>query len=347
MISFECDYCNGASEKILNAITTTNYLQTLTYGEDKFSLSAKQKIKSACGKDNLQIYFLVGGTQTNATIIDYVLKSYQGVITAKTGHINVHESGAIEATGHKVIELESHYGKLSEEDLESYLKNFYADETYPHMVQPGMVYITFPTELGTIYTLKELRNISSVCKNFHLPLYLDGARLGYGIMAEGNDVSLKDICNLCDVFYIGGTKIGALFGEAVVFTHNNSDSNFFTVQKQHGAVMAKGRFLGLQFDTLFTDNLYFNLSQHAIQASIKLKEVFRNQNLKFFTDSPTNQQFVILPNTLMHYLEKDFLFSHIQPYDINSTVCRFVTSWSTKDNDIILLKNRMHEYFAN
>lgn len=347
MISFECDYCNGASKQILQAIISNNDVQTLTYGYDEFSYRAKEKIKLACNKEDLSIYFFAGGTQTNSTVIDFVLKTYQGVVCAATGHINVHEAGAIEASGHKVIVVDSKDGKISAEALKTYLVNFYNDETSEHIVQPGMVYITFPTELGTIYSLKELSDISSVCKQYKIPLYLDGARLGYGLMSQGNDVTLNDICNLCDIFYIGATKIGALCAEALVFTKPDKDKFFFTVQKQHGAVMAKSRFLGLQFDTLFTDNLYFKLSKHAIQMANELKKIFQKNNISFFVNSPTNQQFVILHNSLMHYLEEDFLFSHIQPYNKEYTVCRFVTSFSTKQEEIEILKNKIEEYFLN
>lgn len=338
MISFECDYCNGAHQKILDRLISTNSFQSLTYGDDEFSLSANEKIKKACKNDKLDIYFLMGGTQTNSTIIDSILQSFQSVIAVDCSHINVHESGAIESCGHKVVTLQSYNGKLRSEDLESYLEKFYADETYPHMTQPGLVYITFPTEWGTIYSHNELEKISIVCKKYHLPLYFDGARLGYGLVAEENDITLNDLCSLTDVFYIGGTKIGALCGEAAVFTHNNSNPNFFTIQKQHGAVLAKGRLLGIQFDELFTDNLYFEISTHAVNMAMQMKEIFKNKGYSFYIDSPTNQQFVIIKNDRIEELNKHFLFSHIAPYNDNSTICRFVTSWATKEEEIQELK---------
>lgn len=339
MISFECDYNNGAHPQVLHHLIETNDLQSLTYGFDKWSDCAKEKIRKACEDDEAQVYFLVGGTQTNATVIDGLLESYQAVISAETGHINVHEAGAVEHSGHRVIALPSHNGKLDAKELADYMEWFVNDESTEHLVQPGMVYISFPTEYGTIYSAKELENIYETCHRYELKLFVDGARMGYGLMAEGCDITMPWLACHCDAFYIGGTKVGALCGEAVVFTHNNAPKHFFSIIKQHGALLAKGRLTGVQFDALFTDNLYFDISRHAITMAMRMKKMFEEKGYKFYLDSPTNQQFVVLDNEEIARLEKYFIFTHWDKFDNDHTICRFVTSWATMDEDLENLRS--------
>ncbi|MBQ1862217.1 MAG: low specificity L-threonine aldolase [Clostridia bacterium] len=334
MLSFECDYNTGAHEKILQKLCETNYEPLPGYGADKYCESAKAKIKDACGRKDAQVFLLAGGTQTNQTVISSVLESYECVISADTGHINAHEAGAIEYSGHKVVALPQKYGKLDAHEVENYLKVFFADENHAHMAQPGMVYISHPTEYGTIYTLDELSALSRVCRNYSIPLYLDGARLGYGLMSDGTDVTLKDIAALCDIIYIGGTKVGALCGEAVVFTHNNAPKGFFTSIKQHGALLAKGRLLGIQFDTLFTDGLYYEISRNAIKAANRMREIFKKKGYRFFIETVTNQIFIILENEKAEELKKHVSFGFWEKYDDTHTVYRFASSWATTDADI-------------
>ena len=338
MISFECDYNNGAHPKVLENLMRYNGAKPTPYGFDEFSERAKDRIREACGMPDAQIFFLTGGTQTNATTIDSMLYQYEGVICVETGHINVHECGAVEFTEHKIITLSGDNGKMNPKVLDKYLDDFMHDGNNAHAVFPGLVYITFPTELGTIYTAKELDEIYQVCKHYEIPLYIDGARLGYGLMAEGNDITLPYLARHCDVFYIGGTKIGALCGEAVVFTNRRAHKHFFSIQKQHGAVIAKGALIGLQFDALFTDNLYFDISRHAIQMAVQMKQVFKEKGYPFYIDSPTNQQFVILHNDQVERLSRDVEFSHWGKADARHTICRFVTSWATTEADIEQLK---------
>lgn len=333
MISFESDYNNGCHEAILQRLTETNDERATGYGLDDFCTAAKAKIRLACNKPDADVFFLVGGTQTNATVIDAMLRSFQGVLTVETGHINVHESGAIEFGGHKVLALPTHDGKMDAAELDQWLHDFYADIAYEHMVFPGIVYITFATEMGTIYSLAELQAISNVCKRYELPLFIDGARLGYGLMAEGCDVTLEQLADLCDVFYLGGTKCGALCGEAVVFTHHNAPAHFFTIIKQHGALLAKGRLLGIQFDVLMQDGLYFKISRHAVEQAIRLRDAFIAKGYKMYSNSPTNQQFVLLDKNTIERLEKDFVFEQWFPVgDLMN--CRFVTSWATRPEDV-------------
>ena len=338
MISFECDYNNGAHPEVLRHLVETNDKETLTYGFDHYTEQAKEKIKAACEAPDAEVFLLTGGTQTNATVIDSMLRSYEAVVCAETGHINVHEAGAIEASGHKVIGLPQKDGKLEAATLERFMEVFENDESRDHVAQPGMVYISFPTEMGSLYTADELLRLEDTCHRHGLHLFVDGARLGYGLMAEGNDITLPFLAAHCDAFYIGGTKVGALCGEAVVFTHNNTPRCFFSMIKRHGALLAKGRLTGVQFDALFTDNLYFRISRHAIEMAAALRDVLREAGLAFYVESPTNQQFVILPNKKMHLLEQQVLFTHWMPYDDDSTVCRFVTSWATKPEDIQRLR---------
>lgn len=341
MVSFESDYNNGAVPEILHRLIETNDEKSSGYGFDKYTQSAIAKIRTLCGKPEADVYFLVGGTQTNTTVIDSLLQGCEGVICTKTGHINVHESGAVEAFGHKVLALPSKDSKLYAKQLEDYLKAFYEDETYPHMVQPGMVYITFPTELGALYYRKELSDLYEVCKKYHLYLFVDGARLGYGLMSKENDIDMKFLASHCDVFYIGGTKVGALFGEAVVYTNTRAPKYIFTIIKRHGALLAKGRIAGLQFDTLFTDDLYFRISQHAIDKAMQLKQLFVEHGFKMAYNSPTNQQFVILPKNVKEELMKKVMFEVWSPIDDDNLVCRFVTSWATTDEDIKVLKEAL------
>lgn len=329
MISFESDYTEGAHERILARLIETNLTQTPGYGSDGYCESAKEKIREACGCPHADISFLVGGTQTNATVIDTMLQAYEGVVAADTGHVSVHEAGAIEYTGHKVLTIPGENGKIAADTLADYLKGFYEESSYDHMVFPGMVYISHPTEYGTLYSRKELNDIAKVCREYEIPLYLDGARLGYGLMSKHTDVALTDIAEVCDVFYIGGTKVGALCGEAVVFPNGNAPKHFLTQIKQHGALLAKGRLLGIQFDTLFTDNLYYHISAHAIEMAELLKSALLEKGYRLYIDSPTNQQFVLLENQKMEELKKEIVFSVWEKADDTHTVVRLATSWAT------------------
>lgn len=334
MLSFESDYTIGAHENILNRMQEMNLIQQKGYGSDAICESAKEKIKKACECPQAQIHFLTGGTQANATVIASVLERYEGVVAAETGHVAVHEAGAIEYTGHKVLELPGHDGKIKAAELREFLCNYWQDANHEHMVSPGMVYISHPTEYGTLYSRQELKEISEICREYEIPLYLDGARLGYGLMSRQTDVTLPVIAQYCDVFYIGGTKVGALFGEAVVFTKNNMPRHFLTMVKQQGGLLAKGWLLGLQFDTLFTDDLYMKISQNAIDMAELLKNAFRERGYRFYLESPTNQQFIILENKEMERLQEKVAFSFWEKYDAEHTIVRFATSWATSREDI-------------
>ena len=338
MISFECDYNNGAHPKVLENLIKYNNAKPTPYGFDEFSERAKGRIREAIGMPDAQIFFLTGGTQTNATTIDSMLYQYEGVICVGSGHINVHEAGAVEFTEHKIITIADTDGKMEAQTLDQYLDAFMHDGNRDHAVHPGLVYITFPTELGTLYTARELDDIYQVCKRYDIPLYIDGARLGYGLMAEGSDVTLPYLARHCDVFYIGGTKIGALCGEAVVFTNRQAHKHFFSIQKQHGAVIAKGALIGLQFEALFTDDLYFKLSRHAIDMAMQMKKIFQEKGYHFYVDSPTNQQFIVLPDAEVERLSQHMQFTHFGQADKHHTICRFVTSWATTEDDINELK---------
>lgn len=311
-----------------------NLIQQKGYGSDAICESAKEKIRRACECPQAQIHFLTGGTQANATVIASVLDRYEGVVAAETGHVAVHEAGAIEYTGHKVLELPGHDGKIKAAELREFLCNYWQDANHEHMVFPGMVYISHPTEYGTLYSRQELKDISEICREYEIPLYLDGARLGYGLMSRQTDVTLPVIAQYCDVFYIGGTKVGALFGEAVVFTKNNMPRHFLTMVKQQGGLLAKGWLLGLQFDTLFTDDLYMKISQNAIDMAELLKNAFRERGYRFYLESPTNQQFIILENKEMERLQEKVAFSFWEKYDAEHTIVRFATSWATSREDI-------------
>ncbi|MBO4706706.1 MAG: aminotransferase class I/II-fold pyridoxal phosphate-dependent enzyme [Spirochaetaceae bacterium] len=338
MLSFESDYIEGAHPLVLEALIKTNMEAMSGYGADKYTARAKEKIAAACGLPEAQIAFITGGTQTNQLVIDTMLRQFEGVVSAQTGHISVHEAGAIEFTGRKVLTLPAHNGKMDAGELRSFLTDFYADGNNEHMVFPGIVYISHPTEYGTLYTKAELTALSGVCREYNIPLFMDGARLGYGLESLSTDVTLKDIARLCDVFYIGGTKVGALCGEAVVFTKKNMPLHFENLIKKHGALLAKGRLTGVQFDTLFTDDLYFKISKNAIDRAEELKSLFAGLGYKFFIDSPTNQQFVILENARMEELKKSVKFSFWEKYDDTHTVVRFATSWATTKEKIEELK---------
>jgi len=334
MIHFECDYLEGAHPAILKRLIETNMEKTPGYGIDIYCEEARKKIRKACNCPDGEVFFLTGGTQTNATVIDAMVSRSEGVIAADSGHISTHEAGAIEASGHKVLVLPHDNGKLSANLIQQYIEKFYSIETHEHMVYPGMVYISHPTEYGTLYTKKELEEISLVCHKNEIPLYLDGARLGYALMAKDTDITLEVIAKNCDAFYIGGTKVGALFGEAVVFTKPNKIKHFFTIVKQHGALLAKGRLLGIQFDTLFDNNLYFEISKNAIEMADKLKGIFEEKGYKFFLKTPTNQQFIILENEKMKQLSEKVTFSFWETLDESHSVVRFATSWATSEEDI-------------
>lgn len=337
MISFESDYNNGAHPAILDALIATNQIKTPGYGSDEFCQSAVNKIKNACENADADVYFLTGGTQTNSIIISTMLKPYEGVVAATSGHVSIHEAGAIEYTGHKVLELPATDGKLSAQVLSDYLMMRAEDDNKEHMVFPGMVYISYPTEYGTLYSKQELSDIYNTCTQYHIPLFIDGARLGYGLMSPYADLTLPELAKLCDVFYIGGTKVGALCGEAVVFTKNNTPAHFTNLIKKHGALLAKGRLLGIQFDTLFTDNLYMKISKHAIDMAMQLKQMLTEKGYTFLLDSPTNQQFVIVTNDKLAELQKNVAVSFWESIDDNHTAIRFATSWATTKEDLVTL----------
>lgn len=341
MISFESDYIAGCHPEILRRLTETNLEVLSGYGADPYTESAREKIKAACQRPEAQVEFITGGTQTNSIVISTILREHEGVISATTGHINAHEAGAIEYTGHKVIELPAKEGKLLAQPLAEYLELFYKDANHEHMVYPGMVYISHPTEYGTLYTKQELETLAEICRRYDMPLFLDGARLGYGLMSRQTDVTLPDIARLCDVFYIGGTKVGALCGEALVFTHGNRPAHFVNAIKKRGALVAKGRLLSVQFDTLFTNGLYFEAAKTAIDMAEKLKAILHAKQVPFFLESPTNQQFVILENSRMEELKQKVAFGFWETYDADHTVVRFATSWSTTDEDLQALEQAL------
>ena len=315
MISFECDYNNGAHPKVLENLIRYNDAKPTPYGFDEFSERAKQRIREACGMPDAQIFFLTGGTQTNATTIDSMLYQYEGVICVGSGHINVHEAGAVEFTEHKIITIADNIGKMEAKTLDKYLDDFMHDGNNAHAVFPGLVYITFPTELGTLYTAQELDQIYKVCQHYNIPLYIDGARLGYGLMSDECDITLPYLARHCDVFYIGGTKIGALCGEAVVFTNRQAHKHFFSIQKQHG--------------------------RHAIDMAMQMKQIFQEKGYEFWLDSPTNQQFVILPDAKVEELSQKMDFTHWGQTEGHRTICRFVTSWATTKEELNELKRQL------
>lgn len=329
MLNFTNDYSEGAHEKILEKLIETNRESLSGYGNDPYSISAKQKIKESCRCPKAEIFFLSGGTQTNQIVISSVLRRHEGVIAADTGHIGTHEAGAIEYTGHKVLTIPSKDGKLSDNALQAYLDQFYSDENHEHMVFPGMVYLSHPTEYGTLYTKPELRRISEICRKADIPLYVDGARLGYGLACPETNVTLEELSKCCDVFYIGGTKIGAFCGEAIVFTKKNTPCHFSTLIKQHGALLAKGRLLGIQFDVLFTDDLYLTIARHAVEMADRLRAALHDKNYTFYVNSPTNQIFIILEDRRLRQLREKVSFSFWEKPDADHTVIRLATSWAT------------------
>ena len=333
-LSFSCDYLEGAHPAILQRLCETNFAQTAGYGTDEYCESAREKIRAACGAPNAEIHFLVGGTQTNATVIDALLRSYEGVIAADTGHINCHEAGAIEFGGHKVLTLPQENGKITASQICALLDQYEDDANRDHTVMPGMVYLSQPTENGTLYSLSELDDLWQTCQDCGLFLYVDGARLGYGVMADGADLTLPEIAHLCDVFYIGGTKVGALFGEAVVIMNPALKKDFRFIMKQRGGRMAKGRLLGIQFDVLFTDDLYTRISRNAIETADRLKEGLAAKGYRFYMESPTNQVFVVLENTQLAALEGKAKFGFWEKFDDRHTVVRIATSWATKMEEI-------------
>ena len=342
MIHLESDYNNGAHEAVLRHLLETNDERSQSYGDDRFSQQARELIRAACQTPEAQIWFLAGGTQTNATIIDCVLQPFEGVLCADTAHINVHEAGAVEFTGHKVIALPSHEGKLDALDLRKWLEAYFADDTAEHMVRPGMVYITFPTELGTLYSAQELTALHDICQEYNLQLYIDGARLAYGLAAS-TDMTLPQLARLADVFYIGGTKCGALCGEAVVFPKGDAPSHMLSRIKRHGALLAKSRVVGVQFEALFQHEngtpLYLTIGTHAVSLAMRLRSLFVERlGYKPFIDSPTNQQFYVIPNKDLDALRQQIGFEVWCPVDDSHTACRFVTSWATTEDEIVELE---------
>lgn len=334
MIHFDTDYMAGAHPRIMRRLMDTNMEETVGYGGDEYTARAVALIREACGCPDALVQLLVGGTQTNATVIDGLLHRHEGVLAAESAHINVHESGAIEHSGHKVLVLSASAGKLRAEDVDKYITDFYRDETYEHMVAPGMLYISQPTEFGTLYSLTELTELSEVCRKHHIPLYIDGARLGYALASPEADFTLKDIAHLADVFYIGGTKVGAMFGEAVVAADPSVLPHFFPLVKQHGALLAKGRLLGLQFETLFSGDMYQEIAGEAVRLALKLRDAFARKGYYMPIKSATNQQFVVLPNEEMERLMRYASFEMWGPKGERETLVRFVTSWATTEADV-------------
>lgn len=336
MLHFDSDYMEGMHPAILEALVRTNMQKTTGYGLDEYCVVAREAIRKACAAPDAEVHFLVGGTQTNSTVIRALLRPHEGVVAAATGHIAVHESGAIEAGGHKVLTLPHKEGKISAAQVDEYLEWFYADESFEHMVFPAMVYLSLPTEYGTLYSLAELEAMAEVCRKWNLKLFVDGARLGYGLAAAECDVTLADLARLCDAFYIGGTKCGAMFGEAVVM-RKGLVPHFFTIVKQQGALLAKGRMLGIQFLTLFTDNLYLDIARHAVEQAARLKRAFIERGYELYFDSPTNQVFVTLNDEQEKRLRAATTFTEWERLPDDRLVVRLATSWGTRPEDITAL----------
>ncbi len=332
-LSFACDYAKGAHPNIMKRLAETNMMKTAGYGLDEISESARNRIRKACGCEKAAVEFLVGGTQTNAVMIDALLRSYQGVIAAETGHISVHEAGAIEAGGHKVLALPHRSGKISAEDVEKYLEDYYSDESHEHMVMPGMVYLSHPTEYGTLYTGEELLALRKTCDKYRISLYVDGARLAYALSCPENDVTLPLLAQVCDAFYIGGTKCGALFGEAVVVPDPDRIPHLFTIIKQHGALLAKGRLLGIQFDELFRDDLYMKIGEAAVRAADRIRKALREKGYLLCFESPTNQIFCVMENEDLKRLREKVDCEFWEKYDDGHTVIRFATDWGTTESE--------------
>lgn len=333
MIQIQCDYNQTCHPAILEALSKVSMEQLVGYGEDHYCQEARQLIRQAIGRDDADVHFLVGGTQTNMTVISSALRPYQGVIAADTGHINVHETGAIEHSGHKVLALPAHEGKISTAQIAAAIEAHYAENGPEHTVQPGMVYLSFPTEVGTIYSLAELEAIHEVCRSNQVPLFIDGARLGYGLCSPQCDVTLRDIARLADVFYIGGTKVGAMMGEAVVVTADELKRDFRYHIKQNGGMLAKGWLLGVQFLTLFTDNLYMRIAQNAINQAMRLRDALKDAGYTMYAESPTNQQFVVITDEEFQRLSRDFLLEPWARVDDRHMAVRICTSWATTDAD--------------
>lgn len=340
---FSCDYMEGAHPNIMRRFTETNLLKTPGYGADSFSGEAREKIRAACGAPGAEVYFLSGGTQTNAIVIGALLRPYEGVIAPESGHISVHEAGAVEAGGHKVLTLPQTLGKISASQVRGMLACYRQDENRAHMVMPGMVYISQPTEYGTLYSLKELQDMQAVCREYGIPLYVDGARLAYALACPENDVSLTDLAGLCDVFYIGGTKCGALFGEALVIPDGELLPHFFSIMKQNGAVFAKGRLLGIQFAELFTDGLYERIGENAIRAAEKIKAALREYGYRIYMETPTNQIFCVLEDEQASRLGARVEFSFWEKPDDAHTIIRFATSWATTEEDAARLVEALRQ----
>lgn len=337
MVSFENDYVEGAHPAVLQRLIDTNRERLPGYGADAYCARAAEKIREACACDKADVSFLTGGTQANAVVLSALLHSYEGVVAAETGHINGHEAGAIEYTGHKILALPQQAGKFSPEALERFVTGFYADENHAHMVHPGAVYLSYPTEYGTLYTRRELEAIAATCRRYGMRLFLDGARLGYGLASVEADVTLPDLARLADAFTIGGTKMGTLCGEAVVFP-SGAPSHFLTTVKQHGALLAKGRLLGVQFDALFTDGLYLEIGRHTLEMAARMKAIFTQKGYPLHLASPTNQQFVVLTDAQAERLREHVAFSFWERLDGGRMVARFATSWSTTPEDLRLLE---------
>ena len=333
-LSFASDYTEGAHPAIIERLVQTNMEQTSGYGTDEYCERARSLVRKACECPEAAVHFLVGGTQTNATVIDALLNRYEGVIAAETGHVAVHEAGAIEFGGHKVLTLACDKGKITAASVKRYLQNFYADGNYEHMVHPGMVYISQPTEYGTLYSKQEMSAINAVCREYHIPLYVDGARLAYALACKENDVTLADLATLCDAFYIGGTKCGALFGEAVVIPDPKRSPHFFTIMKQHGTLLAKGRLLGIQFETLFTDDLYLHIGENAIRAADTIRAFLASHGYEQYFTAPTNQIFIVLDNTRYAELSKKITFGFWEKKDDSHTVVRIATDWATTQENV-------------
>ena len=337
MLYFSCDYAEGCHPKVLQALTESNMVSTPGYGEDEFCEAAKKRIREYINCPKADIYFLVGGTQTNQVVIDSMLSNYDGVVAAATGHVAVHEAGAIEYSGHKVITIPAHEGKLDASELKDMLETHYADDSCEHMVNPGMVYISYPTEYGTLYSRSELEAISSICNEYNIPLFIDGARLAYGLAAQ-DDLTMADIAKYADVFYIGGTKVGALFGEAVVFTKGNTPKHMITQIKQHGALLAKGRLLGVQFGAMFENDLYMEMGRHAIKQASIIRDDLRKKGYQLFMENPTNQIFVVMENEELKAFSEKVVYGFWEKYDDTHTVIRIATSWATSDESVEALK---------
>ena len=342
MIYFNSDYLEGAHPSIMVKMAETNMVQTVGYGEDEYCEAAREKIKAACQAPEADVHFLVGGTQTNTTVIAAILRPWQGVIAAVSGHINCHEAGAIESTGHKVITLPTDNGKITAQQVADYVEWHKNDESTEHIVQPGMVYISHPTEAGTLYTKAELTELYDTCRRYGLPLFIDGARLGYGLAAEESDMTLPELARLCDVFYIGGTKVGALFGEAVVIMNESIKKDFRFIMKQRGGRLAKGRLLGIQFDALFTDDLYFKISRHAIEMAHQIRDIFVSAGYPLLFDSPTNQQYPIMPDAELAEIGKSFGYEYWERVDKTHSGVRFCASWATTQENVDALREAVN-----